>query len=298
MASWLQQQGVKAVSWQPRFEDDEQTLELSFKRPAGYAVALVDFSSAEIELEQQFSGYLALANDLHKGRDAGLLWKWLIDITAIACLLFAITGFYLLFKNALEKVSWQRVSRDRRHDGDIGLPDIAALNTYVGRITLKRISISLVSAALFAFSPLQATEAEITLQIPEIETAQYYRPYVAVWVENAEQQSVKLIALWRKEPDWLKDIRRFWRKIGRSEPELVDAMTGATRTPGKHRLTWDGKDDQGNALAAGSYTLYVEASREQGGRSLQKIDFKLDGTPYQLTAAAAEELGELLFIIK
>lgn len=163
---------------------------------------------------------------------------------------------------------------------------------------MKRISISLVSAALFAFSPLQATEAEITVQIPEIETAQYYRPYVAVWVENAEQQSVKLIALWRKEPDWLKDIRRFWRKIGRSEPALVDAMTGATRTPGKHRLTWDGKDDQGNALAAGSYTLYVEASREQGGRSLQKIDFKLDGTPYQLTAAAAEELGELLFIIK
>ncbi|WP_449360348.1 PepSY-associated TM helix domain-containing protein [Alishewanella longhuensis] len=103
LASWLQQQGVKAVSWQPRFEDDEQTLELSFKRPAGYAVALVDFSSAEIELEQQFSGYLALANDLHKGRDAGLLWKWLIDITAIACLLFAITGFYLLLKMPSKK---------------------------------------------------------------------------------------------------------------------------------------------------------------------------------------------------
>ncbi|GHG72755.1 hypothetical protein GCM10010919_25300 [Alishewanella longhuensis] len=103
LASWLQQQGVKAVSWQPRFEDDEQTLELSFKRPAGYAVALVDFSSVEIELEQQFSGYLALANDLHKGRDAGLLWKWLIDITAIACLVFAITGFYLLLKMPSKK---------------------------------------------------------------------------------------------------------------------------------------------------------------------------------------------------
>lgn len=103
LASWLQQQGVKAVSWQPRFEDDEQTLELSFKRPAGFAVALVDFNSAEIELEQQFSGYLALANDLHKGRDAGILWKWLIDITSIACLVFAITGFYLLLKMPSKK---------------------------------------------------------------------------------------------------------------------------------------------------------------------------------------------------
>lgn len=103
LANWLQQQGVKAVSWQARFEDDEQTLELSFKRPAGYAVALVDFTSAEIELEQQFSGYLALANDLHKGRDAGVLWKWLIDITAIACLVFALTGFYLLLKMPSKK---------------------------------------------------------------------------------------------------------------------------------------------------------------------------------------------------
>lgn len=103
LASWLQQQGVKAVSWQPRFEADEQTLELSFKRPAGFAVALVDFNSAEIELEQQFSGYLALANDLHKGRDAGILWKWLIDITSIACLVFAITGFYLLLKMPSKK---------------------------------------------------------------------------------------------------------------------------------------------------------------------------------------------------
>lgn len=103
LAQWLQQQGVKAVSWQPRFEESEQTLELSFKRPAGYAVALVDFGAAEIELEQQFSGYLALFNDLHKGRDAGILWKWLIDITAIACLVFAITGFYLLLKMPSKK---------------------------------------------------------------------------------------------------------------------------------------------------------------------------------------------------
>lgn len=103
LAHWLQQQGVKAVSWQPRFEESEQTLELSFKRPAGYAVALVDFGAAEIELEQQFSGYLALFNDLHKGRDAGILWKWLIDITAIACLVFAITGFYLLLKMPSKK---------------------------------------------------------------------------------------------------------------------------------------------------------------------------------------------------
>lgn len=163
---------------------------------------------------------------------------------------------------------------------------------------MKNYAIGMLLASTLCCLPAIAVQAEISLTIPEIETAQYYRPYVAVWVENSEQQPVKLIALWRKEPDWLKDIRRFWRKIGRSEPELVDAMTGATRTPGKYRLTWDGKDDQAKPLPAGSYSLFVEASREQGGRSLQKIDFTLDGTAYQLRAAAAEELGELIFTIK
>jgi hypothetical protein len=104
LVDWLKRtQGVAGISWQARFDSDEQTLELGFKRPAGFAVALVDFATAEIELEQQFNGYLALANDLHKGRDSGALWQALIDITAIACLLFALTGFYLLLKMPSKK---------------------------------------------------------------------------------------------------------------------------------------------------------------------------------------------------
>jgi len=163
---------------------------------------------------------------------------------------------------------------------------------------MRRIPQSCIAIALLACSPLQAVEAEINVYIPQIETAQYYRPYVAVWIENAEQEPVKLVALWRKEPDWLKDIRRFWRKLGRSDAALVDAMTGATRSPGQYRLHWQGKDDNGQALPEGKYTLYVEASREQGGRSLQKIAFELNGKPYQLRAAALEELGELVLTIK
>ncbi|MEE2023063.1 MULTISPECIES: PepSY-associated TM helix domain-containing protein [Alkalimonas] len=97
---WLQQQhGVRATEWRYQFDNDDELLELEFKRPAGYVTALLDFDAAELELEQVFAGYLALANDLHKGRDAGGLWAWLIDITAISCLVFALTGFYLLLKS-------------------------------------------------------------------------------------------------------------------------------------------------------------------------------------------------------
>ncbi|SEB02914.1 PepSY-associated TM helix domain-containing protein [Alkalimonas amylolytica] len=97
---WLQQQhGVQAMEWRYQFDSDDGLLELEFKRPAGYTTALLDLAAAELELEQVFAGYLALANDLHKGRDAGGLWTWLIDLTAISCLVFALTGFYLLLKS-------------------------------------------------------------------------------------------------------------------------------------------------------------------------------------------------------
>ncbi|MCH8536482.1 MAG: PepSY-associated TM helix domain-containing protein [Alkalimonas sp.] len=101
---WLQQDfQLKATDWHYQYDEADELLELGFKRPAGYAMVLVDFAASEVEIEQSFAGYLALANDLHKGRDSGVMWSWLIDVTAISCLLFSLTGFYLLLKNKTQK---------------------------------------------------------------------------------------------------------------------------------------------------------------------------------------------------
>lgn len=148
-------------------------------------------------------------------------------------------------------------------------------------------------AALFTVRAAQAGQSEISVQLPVIETSQYHRPYVAVWVENEQQQPVRLIALWVQKPDWLKDLRRFWRKIGRSDSALVDAVSGATRKAGSYTLLWDGKDNNGQALAPGQYTLLVEAAREQGGRSLAKSDFTLPGSHSRLDITADGELGNI-----
>ena len=147
--------------------------------------------------------------------------------------------------------------------------------------------------ALFCQSTATAAQSDIALQLPAIETSQYHRPYVAVWVEDAQQQPVKLIALWVEKPDWLKDLRRFWRKLGRSEPQLVDAKTGATKGPGSYKVRWDGKDEQGKAVAAGNYVLFVEAAREQGGRNLAKQAFTWDGSAVQIEIKASKELGKI-----
>jgi hypothetical protein len=96
---WLStEHQVKASVFSYLFEPDDMVLELDFKRPAGYATAIVDFSANTAELELEFNGYLALLNDLHKGRNAGTSWIVLIDVTAVACIIFALTGFWLILK--------------------------------------------------------------------------------------------------------------------------------------------------------------------------------------------------------
>ncbi|MDZ7868978.1 MAG: DUF2271 domain-containing protein [Rheinheimera sp.] len=80
--------------------------------------------------------------------------------------------------------------------------------------------------------PATASDLEIALQLPKISEGQYHRPYVAVWVEDSSEKSVRLIEIWREKPDWIKDLRRFWRKTGRADQPLVDARTGATKGPG------------------------------------------------------------------
>jgi hypothetical protein len=73
----------------------------------------------------------------------------------------------------------------------------------------------------------------------------------------------------------------------------VDAKTGATKGPGSYKVRWDGKDEQGKAVAAGNYVLFVEAAREQGGRNLAKQEFTWDGSAVQIEIKASKELGKI-----
>ena len=157
---------------------------------------------------------------------------------------------------------------------------------------MKQVSLALVLLSGLVL-PATASELEIALQLPKISEGQYHRPYVAVWVEDSSEKSVRLIEIWREKPDWIKDLRRFWRKTGRADQPLVDARTGATKGPGQYRLRWDGKDDQGVAVPNGEYQLVIEAAREHGGRQLVKQKFNWDGTAVAASVAAGNEIGQV-----
>ena len=65
---------------------------ISYKAP-GYAADLFfDVQSGAYTLDIEQQGVVGVLNDLHKGRDAPRVWKWVIDASAVFLVLVALTG--------------------------------------------------------------------------------------------------------------------------------------------------------------------------------------------------------------
>lgn len=95
LVAWLQESlNVEVGPRDPEWNDGE--IYLSLPRPGGDAWVSFDLESGEVEYEQTDRGWISYFNDLHKGRNAGEAWGWFIDVFAVACLIFCITGLFLL----------------------------------------------------------------------------------------------------------------------------------------------------------------------------------------------------------
>lgn len=72
---------------------------VAYDMPAGFASVTFDFSADAVIVERHQGSVLAILNDLHKGRHSGHVWAWVIDLSAVAMLVFAVTGIILLLQN-------------------------------------------------------------------------------------------------------------------------------------------------------------------------------------------------------
>lgn len=147
---------------------------------------------------------------------------------------------------------------------------------------LKPTALALAMAALFASAaPAGAAEMNVKIEIPTLNVAEYHRPYLAAWIERADQSVAANLAVWydvkkrdKEGEKWLKDLRQWWRRSGREQQMPIDGVSGATRAPGEQKLNVGaGKGPIAN-LAPGDYVLMVEAAREVGGRELVKVPFQ------------------------
>lgn len=144
---------------------------------------------------------------------------------------------------------------------------------------------------------LSATELQLSLNLPP-QSGEYHNPYVAIWVEDSAGKSVRTLVLWREGNKWLKDIRRWWRKVGRKNENLVDAVTSATRAAGNYQLNFKALDDEQHNLSVGTYILNIEVVRENGGRSMIKQKFTLNGTSQIFKLISSSEIAKSTFTIK
>ena len=159
------------------------------------------------------------------------------------------------------------------------------------------------TAALSAVVGLPAVAAgmNVGVEIPKLSVAEYHRPYVAVWVEQADKTVAANLSVWydTKMRDgegtkWLKDMRQWWRRIGRDLSVSIDGVTQPTRPVGKHTLSFTEGTNPLPQLAPGAYVLHVEASREVGGRELVSIPFEWPAKKVtHLSAQGKSELGEV-----
>lgn len=123
-----------------------------------------------------------------------------------------------------------------------------------------------------------AASIEVEVELPRFDVADYRRPYVAIWLERPDNSVAANLAVWYhakmrndEGSKWLKDMRQWWRRTGRSLALPMDGVTSATRHPGQHTLKFTTGEAPLGALAPGEYRLLVEAAREHGGRELLSL---------------------------
>jgi uncharacterized protein len=79
------------------FRVDENECTVSFKGPGYAADAFVDRASGHYNVIQTEHGFVAVINDLHKGRDTGPVWSAVIDVSAVILTVISLTGLVLIF---------------------------------------------------------------------------------------------------------------------------------------------------------------------------------------------------------
>ena len=135
------------------------------------------------------------------------------------------------------------------------------------------------TARLMTVSPLKDKlwnadqELLISLELSQIE-GRSHRPFVAVWIEDEKHVPVRQIALWYNKPRWLRELRD-WNNQQQNTSFDATSIASATRSPGTYTLKWDGKNDQGQYVKQGKYTICIEAAREHGTHQFmeQTMDF-------------------------
>ena len=111
---------------------------------------------------------------------------------------------------------------------------------------------------------------------------------MAVWVEDKDGGRADAVALGLAGGagpfQWLPDLKRWYQadqdRKQIEKKEIFFTVSRPTRPPGKYKVIWDGKDNNGKQLAGGEYTITIEAAREHGTYQSIRKQVTLEGKPF------------------
>lgn len=175
---------------------------------------------------------------------------------------------------------------------------------------LPTLQTSAALGACLGAAPAWAAGLGLSIDIPRLNVSEYHRPYVAAWIERADNSVATTLAVWYdvrvkagnvegEGTKWLKDLRQWWRRAGRDLDMPIDGVTSATRPAGRHQLNFTEGSRPFARLPPGDYKLVVEAAREVGGREVVTVPFQWPVT--QATSQRVKggtELGEIAVELK
>ena len=137
-------------------------------------------------------------------------------------------------------------------------------------------------------------EMVVNLEVAQQKEGFAKRPYVAVWVEDENHAAVRTLTVWHATDRYMPELRSWYLKyrgLYNSDKNFNTSITSATRSAGKYTVKWDGKDDKGEVVKPGKYTIKIEASREHGTYQLMRQEFDWNETPKQITLAGNVEIA-------
>jgi len=201
----------------------------------------------------------------------------------------------LALAESLDDVEAMIVTADGRQHASLGWPALVEQSETAPGLLQRTASFMgelLVSSAQAASDVWPAGfELKVDFEIPQIESSNYKKPYLAIWVTDENKKLVRHVALLGNEQKWIDSNYVWWRRFGRKSPNVVETMTRPTLAPGQHSVVWDGRDDKGNPVTQGRYMIHIEATREHGGHSYRSIAFDVGEKPAEAADAGADELG-------
>ena len=104
VASWASETFGVQIAGRPT-ETTPEEIYVALAEPGGDGWLTIDRATGEALRERTTRGWVAYINDLHKGRNTGRVWYWFIDVFAVACIVFAVTGFGLTWLHARQRPS-------------------------------------------------------------------------------------------------------------------------------------------------------------------------------------------------